>query len=40
MGYCYQPSGEQTQSDEPFLSIVEAVIHEGDAGTQTPKLFL
>src|SRR5216683_1435900 len=31
MGYRYQPSGKQAQSDKPFLSIIEAVIYEGDA---------
>ena len=31
MGYRYQPSRKQAQSDKPFLSIIEAVIHEGDA---------
>jgi len=33
MGYRYQPSGKQAQSDKPFLSIIEAVIYEGDART-------
>jgi hypothetical protein len=33
MGYRYQPSRKQTQSDKPFLSIIEAVIPEGDART-------
>ena len=31
MGYRYLPSGQQAQSDKPFLSIIEAVIYEGDA---------
>ena len=34
MGYRYQSSGEQAQSDKPFLSIFEAVIYEGDARTR------
>ncbi len=33
MGYRYQSPGEQAQSDKPFLSIIEAVIYEGDART-------
>jgi len=33
MGYRYQPSGKQAQSDKAFLSIIEAVIYEGDART-------
>jgi len=33
MGYRYLPSGKQAQSDKPFLSIIEAVIYEGDART-------
>jgi hypothetical protein len=33
MGYRYQASGEQPQSDKPFLSIIESVIYEGDART-------
>ena len=35
MGYRYQPSGQQAQGDEPFLSIIEAVIYEGDAPAKT-----
>src|SRR5258708_36201138 len=30
VGDHHQPPGEQTQRDEPFFSIVEAVIHECD----------
>jgi len=33
MGYRYQPSSEQPQSDKPFLSIIEAVVYEGYART-------
>src|SRR5712692_9558564 len=31
VGYNDQPAGEQTQRDEPFFSIVEAVVLERDA---------
>jgi hypothetical protein len=30
VGYHNQPPAKQTQSDEPFFSIIEAVIHETD----------
>jgi hypothetical protein len=33
MGYRYEPSGKQAQSDKPFLCIIEAVIYEGNART-------
>ena len=38
MGYRYLPSGKQAQSDKPFLSIIEAVIYEGDARTGKHQL--
>ena len=31
MGYDNQPSGQQTQSDEPFFPVLETVILERDA---------
>ncbi len=33
MGYRYEQSGKQAQSDKPFLSIIEAVIYESKATT-------